>query len=70
MKPRFSQISVVLIAGALLTACAAVSGQRMEATASGGGYGTNPTLPKPRPTLIPESRNERLCRALQPHRPT
>ncbi|WP_426129388.1 PQQ-dependent sugar dehydrogenase [Pararhizobium sp. PWRC1-1] len=53
MKPRFSQISVVLIAGALLTACAAVSGQRTEATASGGGYGTNPTLPKPRPTLIP-----------------
>lgn len=53
MKTRFSRIPAVLIAGALVAACAAVSGQGTGTTANGGGYGANPTLPKPRPTLIP-----------------
>lgn len=53
MKPRFSQILVVLIACALLSTCTSVSGQRTAATTSSGGYGTNPTVAKPRPTLVP-----------------
>ena len=50
MKKRFCQIPVVLLAGALVAACAS-SGQRTMV--NGGGYGPNPVLPKPRPTLIP-----------------
>ncbi|MQW88549.1 PQQ-dependent sugar dehydrogenase [Sinorhizobium saheli] len=50
MKKRFCQIPVVLLAGALVAACAS-SGQRT--IVNGGGYGPNPVLPKPRPTLIP-----------------
>ena len=53
METRFSRIPAVLIAGALVAACAAVSGQGTGTTANGGGYGSNPTLPKPRSTLIP-----------------
>ncbi|ACP25708.1 L-sorbosone dehydrogenase [Sinorhizobium fredii NGR234] len=56
MKTGFPRNSLIIILGALLVGCTSVSAQRTGAIAGSGGYGPNPTLPKPRPTLIPTIR--------------
>ncbi|TCN29706.1 PQQ-dependent sugar dehydrogenase [Sinorhizobium americanum] len=47
---------IVILLGSLIAGCTSVSAQRTGAIAGSGGYGANPTLPKPRPTLIPTIR--------------
>lgn len=54
MNTGLPQISVIVtVVGALMTGCAGVSARQTAATAGSGGYGPNPTLPKPQPTVIP-----------------
>lgn len=57
MNTGIPQLSIIVsIIGTLVTGCVAISDQKTGAIASNGGYGPNPTLPKPRPTLIPTIR--------------
>ena len=50
MNTGFPRILLTAVLGALIANCAGVSAQR---TGEVSGYGPNPTLPRPRPTLIP-----------------
>ena len=52
--PRLSII--VTFIGAVATGCVAISSEKTGAIATNDGYGPNPTLPKPRSTLIPTIR--------------
>ncbi|RVM10433.1 sorbosone dehydrogenase family protein, partial [Sinorhizobium meliloti] len=44
---------VITMAGALMAGCAGVSAQKAARTTGVVGYGPNPNLPKPNPTVIP-----------------
>jgi glucose/arabinose dehydrogenase len=53
MSMALPRISIVIaLAGGLVTSCAGTSAQ-FAAGSKNVGYGPNPTLPKPKPTLIP-----------------
>jgi glucose/arabinose dehydrogenase len=54
MNTGFPRTAVVItLMGALVASCAGVSAQQTARTTGSIGYGPNPTLPKPRPTIIP-----------------
>ncbi|MET3597166.1 glucose/arabinose dehydrogenase [Mesorhizobium shonense] len=50
MHAAFPRNTVIVVLGALIVSCAGVPAQKTPAII---GYGPNPTLPKPTPTLIP-----------------
>lgn len=46
-------IPAIALFGAITAGCVGASAQRTATTATDGGYGPNPVLPEPKPTLIP-----------------
>ncbi|WP_223215758.1 PQQ-dependent sugar dehydrogenase [Rhizobium herbae] len=46
-------LPVLVLFAAVTAGCVSSSTQRNAATATNGGYGSDPVLPKPKPTLIP-----------------
>ncbi|MBD9650374.1 sorbosone dehydrogenase family protein [Ensifer sp. ENS09] len=54
MQNRFPHAAIIILqTAALMAGCANVSARQRAANTSVVGYGSNPALPKPRPTVIP-----------------
>jgi glucose/arabinose dehydrogenase len=51
--PLLMGLPAIVLFAAVASGCAGSSAQRMAAAATNGGYGSDPVLPKPKPTLIP-----------------
>ena len=53
MNAAFCRFAAITILSAVLTSCIAVRQQQSATVLDNGGYGPNPTLPTPQPSLIP-----------------
>ena len=51
--PLLMGLPVLVLFAAVTAGCVSSSTQRTATTATNGGYGSDPVLPKPKPTLIP-----------------
>lgn len=51
--PFLTGLSTIVLFAAVAAGCVGPSAQRTATTATNGGYGSDPVLPKPKPTLIP-----------------